>query len=349
MFGPFRGEGRCETRSSTIASVIGRAGTRVEPPTLTRMKEVGLVGVPFSGKSTLFTALTRAGSHGGQANVAVVPVPDQRLAVLTEMERSRKTVAAQVRFVDVPGGVSSAQGMARLREVDALAIVVRCFGGDASPQKELTSVRNELLLADLAVAESALEKAEKRARGKPAADVDALRAAKGAITLRTEPLPPVFDPLESDKVFAHYEIGSGDVDEAMAGADQIVEGEYRVGHQEQLYIENNAMIAVPRPDGGLTVHGSLQCPYYIHRAMKRALLLDDEGAQVVQAEIGGGFGGKEEYFLMIALHAALLARACGRAVRMIYDRHEDISATTKRYPAIVKYRTGVSRDGRLLV
>ena len=88
------------------------------------MRDIGLVGVPFSGKSTLFTALTRAGSHGGQANVAVVPVPDPRLAVLTEMERSRKTVPTQVRFVDVPGGTVSAQGVAKLRETDALAIVV---------------------------------------------------------------------------------------------------------------------------------------------------------------------------------------------------------------------------------
>ena len=99
------------------------------------MKDIGLVGVPFSGKSTLFTALTRAGSHGGQANVAVVSVPDPRLAVLTEMERSKKTVAAQVRFVDVPGGVSSAQGIAKLREVEALAVVIRCFGADASPAR----------------------------------------------------------------------------------------------------------------------------------------------------------------------------------------------------------------------
>src|ERR671914_1612652 len=97
------------------------------------MRDVGLVGLPFSGRSTLFTALTRAGSHGGQANVAVVPVPDRRLQVLTELERSKKTVAAQVRFVDVPGGVSSAQGIARLREVDALAVVVRCFGAGRDP------------------------------------------------------------------------------------------------------------------------------------------------------------------------------------------------------------------------
>jgi GTP-binding protein YchF len=145
------------------------------------MRDIGLVGVPFSGKTTLFTALTRAGSHGGQANVAVVPVPDPRLPVLTEMERSKKTVPAQVRFVDVPGGVSSAQGLAKLREADALAVVLRCFGADRKPADELTEVRNELLLADLAVVENALEKAMKRAKGKGGPEVDALQQAKDAL------------------------------------------------------------------------------------------------------------------------------------------------------------------------
>jgi hypothetical protein len=145
------------------------------------MRDIGLVGVPFSGKSTLFTALTRAGSHGGQANVAVVPVPDPRLAVLTEMERSKKTVPAQVRFVDVPGGTSSAQGVAKLRGSDALAIVLRCFGADPAPARELADVRGELLLADLGVVESALEKALKRAKGRPGPDVAALQRAKDAL------------------------------------------------------------------------------------------------------------------------------------------------------------------------
>lgn len=149
------------------------------------MRDIGLVGASFAGKSTLFTALTRAGSHGGQANVAVVPVPDPRLGVLTEMERSRKTVAAQVRFVDVPGGLSSAQSVAKLREVDALAVVVRCFGADATPAAELAGVRADLLLADLGVIESALEKATKKARGKPGVDVDALAAAKAALETET--------------------------------------------------------------------------------------------------------------------------------------------------------------------
>src|SRR5436190_6437255 len=149
------------------------------------MKDVGLVGVPFSGRSTLFKALTRVGSHGGQANIAVVPVPDPRLGVLEEMERSKKTVAAQVRFVDVPGGTSSAQGIAKLREAEALAVVVRCFGGDATPAAELGNVHAELLLADLAVIDSALERAEKRAKGRGSPEVDALRRAHEALSAET--------------------------------------------------------------------------------------------------------------------------------------------------------------------
>ncbi|HEX5823149.1 MAG TPA: molybdopterin cofactor-binding domain-containing protein, partial [Candidatus Limnocylindrales bacterium] len=90
-----------------------------------------------------------------------------------------------------------------------------------------------------------------------AADRDTLRRARRGVSIRSTALPPVFDPLASDHVFAHYEIATGDLDAGFAGADLVLEGEYRVGHQEQLYIENNAMIAVPREDGGVTLHGSL--------------------------------------------------------------------------------------------
>jgi ribosome-binding ATPase len=149
------------------------------------MKSIGLVGAPFSGKSTLFTALTRSGGQGGQANQAVVPVPDPRLAVLTEMERSRKTVAAQVGFIDVPGGLSSAQGVAKLREADALAVVLRAFGQDSDPRAELSDVDADLLLADQAVIEPALERATKRAKGKPGAEVAALEKANSALADET--------------------------------------------------------------------------------------------------------------------------------------------------------------------
>ena len=179
-------------------------------------------------------------------------------------------------------------------------------------------------------------------------DQEIVRRLKSRIRLVTEALVPVFDPEASDHVFASYDIGTADLADAFARADVILEGEYRVGHQEQLYIENNAMIAVPAEDGGIAVHGSLQCPYYVHRALMKSLGLSAAQARVIAAETGGGFGGKEEYPSIIALHAALLARKCGRPVRMIYDRHEDIAATTKRHPAIVRHRTGAMADGTLV-
>jgi CO/xanthine dehydrogenase Mo-binding subunit len=181
-----------------------------------------------------------------------------------------------------------------------------------------------------------------------ASDQSRLREARQYVTLRTERLPAVYDPLASEHEFAQYTVERGDAAAAMEDAELVVERTYRVGHQEQLYIENQAMIAVPRENGGVTVHGSCQCPYYIHKAMKRALAMGDELAVVVQAETGGGFGGKEEYPSILALHAALLALKCRKPVRMIYDRHEDLSATTKRHPAVIHHRTGVTRDGRLV-
>ena len=181
-----------------------------------------------------------------------------------------------------------------------------------------------------------------------APDKATLREAKKRISLRTERLEPVFDPLESEQQFATYQIDRGDPDKAFEDATLVVQGEYRVGHQEQLYIENQAMIAEPRSDGGVTITGSMQCPYYVHDALKRALALSDTQAVITQAETGGGFGGKEEFPSVVAIHAALLAQRVGKPVRMIYDRHEDLAATTKRHPALIRYRSGVSADGRLV-
>jgi CO/xanthine dehydrogenase Mo-binding subunit len=181
-----------------------------------------------------------------------------------------------------------------------------------------------------------------------APDRETLRELKSRIKLVTEKLEPVFDPEQSDHVFAKYDVGTGDLALGFAGADLILEGEYRVGHQEQLYIENNAMIAVPGEDGGIVIHGSMQCPYYVHKAMKRALRLSSVQARVIQEETGGGFGGKEEFPSVLALHASLLALKAKRPVRMIYERHEDIVSTTKRHPAIVRHRTGFSKDGLLV-
>jgi CO/xanthine dehydrogenase Mo-binding subunit len=181
-----------------------------------------------------------------------------------------------------------------------------------------------------------------------APDKPTLAAALEHARPRLSTLPPVLDPELSTRTVASYEIVKGDVATGFSAADLVLEGTYRTGHQEQLYIEPMAMIAVPEADGGITVHGSLQCPYYVHAALARGLGVATHQVRVVQAETGGGFGGKEEYPSMLALHASILARKAARPIRMIYDRHEDIAATTKRHPSIIRHRTGVTRDGRLV-
>ena len=181
--------------------------------------------------------------------------------------------------------------------------------------------------------------------------------ARRRVTIEVEPLQAVLTIDEAlagreiiwgtDNVFKRYGVVKGDVDSALAQASIVVEGEYETGAQEQLYIEPNGMIATADRHG-VTVWGSMQCPYYVHKALAALFAIPPERVRVVQMETGGGFGGKEEYPSMIAGHAALLAWKSGRPVKMIYGRAEDMAATTKRHPARTKHRTAVTRDGRLL-
>ncbi len=124
-------------------------------------------------------AMTRSGAIGGRANQAVVDVPDERIAVLADLERSRKTVPAKIRFVDVPGGLTT-QGIAEFRTTDALCVVVGAFSGGVDPGRDLAAVEAELLLADLASIEGAATRARKRARGEPEAraELEALEQAQ---------------------------------------------------------------------------------------------------------------------------------------------------------------------------
>jgi len=186
----------------------------------------------------------------------------------------------------------------------------------------------------------------------------ALRKAVDSVSIECKSLPAIFTIEESercseivwgsDNVFKTYRIDKGDVDEVWSKAAYIVEGEYRTGAQEQLYIENNGMIASYDAGKGVTVWGSLQCPYYVHKALMALCSLPAEKVRVVQMETGGAFGGKEEYPSMIAAHAALLAIKSGRPVKMVYDRAEDMAATTKRHPSRTRHRTAVSADGKIL-
>jgi len=177
-------------------------------------------------------------------------------------------------------------------------------------------------------------------------DRDALWSAQVALT--EERHEPMLDVLASTQMHKRILISSGDVERALRASDLVVEGEYRTGAQEHAYIEPNGIIAVPEANGGVTIHGSMQCPYYVHHSLITLLGLPGELVRVVQSENGGGFGGKEDYPSVIAGHAALLALKSGRPVKLVYDRAEDMLATTKRHPSVVRHRTGVTKTGRLV-
>ena len=185
-----------------------------------------------------------------------------------------------------------------------------------------------------------------------------LAKAVEAVSVEYETLPAVLTMEESegrseiiwgaDNTFKSYLIEKGNVDSVWRKAAYIVEGEYRTGAQEQLYIENNGVIAAFDPEHGITLWGSLQCPYYVQKALMALCALPPDKVRVVQLETGGAFGGKEEYPSMIAGHAALLAIKSGCPVKIIYDRMEDMAATTKRHPSRTRHRTALDKEGKIL-
>lgn len=185
-----------------------------------------------------------------------------------------------------------------------------------------------------------------------------LEKARQAVHIEYEKLDPVFSIEESlearqpiwgeNNIFKSYLLEKGDIDSVWAEADYIIEDEYTTGAQEQLYIENNGMVAVANAQEGVTIWGSMQCPYYVHKALLPLFALSEDKVRIIQTETGGGFGGKEEYPSILAGHAALLAWKSGKPVKIIYDRAEDMVATTKRHPSRTRHKTAVRKDGRIL-
>jgi CO/xanthine dehydrogenase Mo-binding subunit len=189
-------------------------------------------------------------------------------------------------------------------------------------------------------------------------DKQRLHAAVAAVQIEYEKLPGVFtiddsekmDPIiwGEDNTFKSYLMEKGEVDTVWENAAYIVEGEYRTGAQEQLYIENNGVIAEYSETDGVTVWASMQCPFYLHKALMELFQLPEDKVRAIQVETGGAFGGKEDYPSVIGSHAALLAMKAKRPVKMMYDRMEDLAATTKRHPSRTRHKTAVDKDGKLL-
>jgi CO/xanthine dehydrogenase Mo-binding subunit len=183
-------------------------------------------------------------------------------------------------------------------------------------------------------------------------DRDALAEGLAAIAVEYELLPALLDmerSLENGEVMAHWKVRRGEASVALTRGDLVlVERTYHTPYQEHAYIETNGMVGAPDGLGGIVVQGSMQCPFYVQKAVASALGCDLNQVRIVQTVTGGGFGGKEDAPSAPGAHAALLAKASGRPVRLILSREEDMAVMSKRHPARVQVRIGATRDGHLI-
>ena len=181
---------------------------------------------------------------------------------------------------------------------------------------------------------------------------ESLAEAMAAMVVEYEPLAPLLDmeeALKAGEVMAHWKIRRGEASVALTSRDLVVvEGTYHTPYQEHAYIEPNGMIAMPDGAGGVVVHGSMQCPFYVQKAVASALGLDLNRVRIVQTVTGGGFGGKEDAPSAPASQAALLAMATGRPVRYILSREEDMAVMSKRHPGRAHVKVGATRLGHLI-
>lgn len=193
-----------------------------------------------------------------------------------------------------------------------------------------------------------------------AADYDkALKIAED-VKVSYEPLPCILDPLEAMErtdLLIHEELGSniafrtkvrkGDVVEGFSKSDVIIENEYRTHHQDHVYLETEAALAIPDLEGRMTVIGGIQYPHLARDITAKVLGVPSSYVKVVVPYVGGGFGGKDDEGPLAAAKAALVAHLTGRPAFILYSRDESILIHPKREAAIIRYRSGADDEGRL--
>lgn len=156
---------------------------------------------------------------------------------------------------------------------------------------------------------------------------------------------PILDVLKSDTAFFQYHYEKGDIEKVKAEADFIITETFQTGYQEQAYLETQGIIAIPNADR-MTIRGSMQCPYYVHSAVTKALGYDAKGVRIIQDVTGGGFGGKEDFPSILACQAAIAAKKANKPVKIVFDRREDMEFTSKRHPSVCTYSVAV-KDGEI--
>ena len=145
-----------------------------------------------------------------------------------------------------------------------------------------------------------------------------------------------------------HNVLKGDIERGFSESYMIVEAEFKTPLQEHYYFEPQGCLVIPETDGSVHVLGSLQCPFYVRKAVAQVLGTPQSMVRVTQTPTGGAFGGKEDVPSELCARAAVGAVKTGRPIKMVYRRSDDIQATSKRHAFKMKYKVGVSNDGRLI-
>jgi len=178
------------------------------------------------------------------------------------------------------------------------------------------------------------------------------------VKIDCEPYRPVFtieDSKQMTEGFLHdsnlaceHRVEKGDIARGFELADHIIEASFSTPAQEHYYLEPQGCIAVPEPGGKISIIASLQCPFYVQKAVGRVLGIPYAHVRVEQAPTGGAFGGKEDVPSEVCARAAVAARKIGKPVQLIYTRNDDIQLTSKRHPFTMQYKVGVTKAGKLV-
>ena len=163
---------------------------------------------------------------------------------------------------------------------------------------------------------------------------------------KEKPILTLEEAEQKASLFSDFDYSKGDVENAFNNASQIITDQYETGFQEHIYIEPQGITAVHR-DNKMFVFGSMQCPFYIQGALEDVLCWPEDRLRVIHTTTGGAFGGKEEFPSMIACQAAVAALKTGHPVKIIYDRDEDIIASTKRHPSLVEYKAALDKNNKV--
>ena len=193
-------------------------------------------------------------------------------------------------------------------------------------------------------------------------DEATLIKARGKVKVELENIPvltdpekalnensPLIHPEEGSNLIIHYPLRKGNVEEAFNKCDYILEQRYTTPHVEHAYIEPEVVIAIPlEGKKGVKVFGSIQNPYTCRRVVASVLDLPLTKVRIVQVEMGGSFGGKDDTVNVLASRAAIAALKTGKPVKIKYSREDSIRESYKRHPYVMDYKVGFNNDGKLI-